>query len=449
MQLDMGLLRNVHTTNAGAAELFRSLYANQARYDHTAGRWYIWHAPVWSVDSDGGVRRLGIRLPKTLFRMLSEITDTDFSAKIGRWAASLESDAQQEAMLRIASVLKPIAITSSSWDADPDIMGCANGLLDLRTGLLRDGQPQDMITKSTGVTFDASATCPRWERFLDEVFAGNADTISFVRRAVGYSLTGHVNEQCLFLLFGTGCNGKSTFTTTLTSLLGDYAGNTPFNTFQAAQQDSATNDIAGLVGKRLVTSSETSEQRQLNEARIKAMTGEDPVSARLLYREYFQYTPTYHIWLSMNELPRVAGADDGIWRRIRLIPFAVNFLGREDRHLGAALHHELPGILNWALQGLAEWRQSELGMAAQVSEATSAYRSQSDLVRQFMKQYTTTVEGEWTRAAVLYSAFSKWCATQGTKPTSENSFGRRLSAMGYQPARDKRGRGYRGVRLCL
>jgi putative DNA primase/helicase len=306
-----------------------------------------------------------------------------------------------------------------------------------------------MLTKAVGYDFDPSAPCPRWIRFLDEVFAGDRDLIGFVQRAVGYSLTGDTREQCLFLCHGKGANGKSTMLSTLRTVLGDYSANTPFSTFELGDRAGNTNDLAALAGTRLVTAAETSEARRLNEARVKAVTGGDPVTARFLYTEYFTYVPTYKIWLSMNALPTVAGVDDGIWRRLRLIPFGVSFKGREDRTLEETLRAEVPGILAWAVDGCLDWqRRGDLLAPKAVTDATEAYRDESDIVGHFLGDATSKVgTDKGVKASDLYSAYTRWCLNMGEKPETATAFGRRLGDLGFEKKRAGVGMFYYGLSL--
>ena len=307
-----------------------------------------------------------------------------------------------------------------------------------------------MLTKSVWYDFDPSARCPRWLRFLDEVFKGDQDLVAFVQRAIGYSLTGDTREQCLFLCHGKGANGKSTMLSTLRAVLGDYAANTPFSTFELGDRSGNTNDLAALAGTRLVSAAETSEARRLNEARVKAVTGGDPVTARFLYTEFFEYVPTYKIWLSMNALPTVAGVDEGIWRRLRLIPFNVSFKGREDRTLEATLRVEAPGILAWAVDGCLQWQaKGDLGAPSAVLDATEAYRAESDVIGRFLEDRTASDPDprHGVRASDLYSAYSRWCLVMGEKAETATTFGRRLGDLGFEKKRAGAGMFYYGLRL--
>ena len=215
--------------------------------------------------------------------------------------------------------------------------------------------------------------------FLNEIFAPHADLVDFVQKAVGYSLTGDIREECLFLLNGTGRNGKGTFLGTLQAMLGDYAGTADFSTFIARGDDRGPrDDVANMRGKRIVVSQEVREGAPLAEALIKWLTGGDTVRARNLYERSVEWRPTYHLWFAVNRKPVINGTDTDIWSRIRLVPLSVTFDRREDKTLKAKLLEELPGILAWAVEGCLRWQRDGLGMCESVQAATSEYRAESD-----------------------------------------------------------------------
>ena len=203
-------------------------------------------------------------------------------------------------------------------DGNHMLLGCPNGIVDLTTGQCRPGRREDLVTKCIGIPYDANADCPRFLTFLDEIFDGDAELTGFIRRAFGYTLTGQTGEQVMFILHGTGANGKSVLVETLKTVMGKYANTTPFITFAEKNRSDSTNDLAALAGARMVVASESEETAGLNESRIKRLTGGDEVAARFLYNEFFGYVPTFKIWLSLNHKPRVTGTDEGIWRRLLL-----------------------------------------------------------------------------------------------------------------------------------
>ncbi|MBI1742941.1 hypothetical protein HYR54_07720 [Candidatus Acetothermia bacterium] len=275
--------------------------------------------------------------------------------------------------------------------------------------------------------------------------------VYYIHRALGYSLTADTTEQCLFLCYGTGANGKTVFLSALRHALGDYGINTPFETFEDVRNRTATNDVAALYRKRFVTSSETKERARLNEARIKAMTGCDPVTARFLYREYFTYTPSYKIWLAVNHKPGVADESYGFWRRIRLIPFKTQFPpDRADKQLSQTLSQEASGILSWAVQGCLNWQSKGLEPPQVVKDVTEEYRSETDLIGQFLVECCVVGGNAWCRASQLFNEFKSWCVRNGIDDESRGSattFGRRIVEHGFFKKHTKTGKVYEGLRL--
>jgi len=455
--VDADALNALHLTDSGNAEAMALLYGDRLRFAHlqpktrdVVGFWLVWSGHRWSPNSTGDIDRFALATVRARQDAARLIPSKDGPSNEAKWALGSESARRRRDLVALARAERPIATRFEEFDRDPWLLGCENGVLDLRTGDLRPGDPGDMLTKSVGYDFDPSAPCPRWLRFLDEVFGGDRDLIGFLQRAVGYSLTGDTREQCLFLCHGKGANGKSTMLSTLRAVLGDYSANTPFSTFELGDRAGNTNDLAALAGTRFVSAAETSEARRLNEARVKAVTGGDPVTARFLYTEFFEYVPTYKIWLSMNALPTVAGVDEGIWRRLRLIPFRVSFKGREDRTLEATLRAEVPGILAWAVDGCLQWQaMGDLGAPSAVLDATEAYRTESDVIGRFLEDRTheDADPRHGVRASDLYSAYSRWCLVMGEKAETATTFGRRLGDLGFEKKRAGAGMFYYGLRL--
>jgi putative DNA primase/helicase len=301
----------------------------------------------------------------------------------------------------------------------------------------------------TNVKFDPLAECPRWERFLSEVFAGDQELIDFIHRAVGYSLTGDTSEQCFFGCEGAGANGKSTFLEALRQVLGDYAANTPFSTLEWKGRSAIPNDVAALAGKRFIAALETNESVQLNEARIKQLTGSDPVTARYLYREHFTFTMEGKIWLAFNHRPVVRDDSDAYWRRVRPIPFPQQFKGkRADKHLPSKLKEEAPGILAWAVRGCLAWQQHGLGeLPEAVQEATDAYREESDPISEFIKERCRVDPDAQTTAAALWKAYTEWCNENGCSQLDRKGFATRLKERGFKQDRigHDRTRGWQGL----
>jgi len=442
-------LRSFHRTDAGNAEAFAFLYGDRFRYDHSRGKWLVWNGRFWAGDESGEADRASLDTARQRLMTAMLIQDTDDRKKMAEWSMHSESTHARRALLTSAQSIESLATVAADYDRNPFLLTVGNGTLDLRCGELRDFCPDDLITRATDVHYSESAECPRWLRFLDEVFAGDRQLINFVSRAVGYSLTGDTREQCLFILHGGGANGKSTFLETLLELVGSHAAITSFSTFLVHQNPGAPrNDVAKLHGARLVKSAESQKQAALDEATVKEVTGGDTISARSLYQEYFDYTPQFKIWLTTNHLPEIRGTDDAIWRRIHLIPFRQQFTGKSrDSRLRDKLERELSGILAWAVRGCLEWQRSGLGMASVVKAATLDYRRESDQVTRFLKERCIQQADAQASGHELYDAYSQWSSDRGEKPESNNNFAKSLAEHGIGKKRRQKGTVYMGVGL--
>jgi putative DNA primase/helicase len=444
------LLRTAHQNDAGNADCMELLYGNQIRYDHTREIFLLWNQRIWKQDQTAEMHRLARKVAKARYQAGADMpTDTEerqaAKKRFSAFAITSESARQVEQMIKSVRALAALATTINDWDSDPFLANAGEVTLDLNAGTARENRQADYITKTLGTEYDATAQAPRWLQFLDEVFADDKELIAFVQRAIGYALTGDIREQVIFLLYGGGANGKSVLLSILNRLLGDYAGSTPFDTFDSETSE-ARQDLAKLHGTRLVTVIETEEDRRLAEARVKSVTGGDLVTARKLYSESFDYKPQFKLWIAMNHKPRIHGTDRGIWRRIKLIPFTQNFEGRADDTLETKLVAELPGILNWALEGLRAWHAQGLGSCRAVDQATEEYRQESDIIGQWLEDRTIAGEGMHISADAAYKDFAAW---KGMVSKFENTtwFGRRMSERGHKSEKKGGKKVYLGLGL--
>ena len=432
-------------TDLGNAELLCGLHGHRLRHVRARRHWLVWRDGRWRVDETGEPQRAAKSVSAELVRRAAELEGEDRKAAV-KWALASQADGRIQAMLRLAESEPEIALPPTALDADPYLIGVGNGTLDLRTGELRDAAPDDLISLGTEVPFDPDAACPRWERFLLEVF-GDQELIGLMRRHAGYCLTGDVLEHVLFVFHGTGRNGKSTYVETAKRLLGDLATTAAFETFVRTRGGHGPrNDLARLHGARLVTASESGAGRRLDEATVKEITGGDTVAARFLYSEHFEFRPQFKLVLVTNNRPRVDGGDDAMWARMRLIPFTECFLGREDPELERTLEAELPGILRWAVEGCLEWQRDGLGTAGAVERATREYREDEDVLGAFLAERCEVGEGE-TPKRELREAYEDFCRELGEQPLAASHLGRQLTARGIA-AKDKPRRVYADVRLA-
>ena len=417
-------------TESGNAEFFSALYGDRYVFVSQRKKWFSFDNVHWVEDDHGAVLKM---LETVRFRekLALELKDNEKKKNIIKWAIASESRMRLEAALKLAQamLLKDFTL----FDYDPKLLCCKNGVVDLETGELRNATKDDWLCKSTNLDFCAEAKSERWLQFLSEVFNGDTELIDFIHRAVGYTLTGLTNEQCFFILYGVGANGKSVFLGILEKLLGDYGITTPSNTFKDKPNDSNSNDIARMVGARFVKSIEVKEGVRLNEERIKSLTGCDRVTARFLYNEYFEFNPRFKLWMAVNHKPIVHGTEDAIWRRIRLIPFEVTFPPeKQDKDLSSKLAKELSGILSWAVDGCLEWQKRGLEPVEKVIRETSLYREESDLIVQFLAERTSHKSGGKVKASDLYQEYKYWCQKRGENYLNNTQFGNRMKEKGFK-----------------
>ncbi len=444
-------LINYNCTDAGNAELFRDLVGKDYRYVPELGKWLKFDGVHWIEANE-----------KTKLQMLAVIrrrcdaanhalllNDNDRRAKIIKHSLASENDNKLRSALAIAQCMLTKAFTE--FDKDPFLLCCSNGVIDLRLDGdgFRKARPEDYLHRCINVKFDPYAECPRWIKFQNEITGNDESMIKFKQKAYGYTLTGNTSEQCLFLCWGGGSNGKSTELGILESLLGEYALSTPANTFKEHYgNDSIPNDIARMAGMRMVKTIEIKEHVRLNEERIKALTGGDKISARFLHKEFFDYCPEYKLWLATNHKPIIRGTDDAIWRRIRLIPFEVKFTDdKKDPELPNILQTELPGILLWALEGCQIWQRERLKPPDRVKDATQGYRNESDIVGRFLSECIVRKDGIKVKAKELYEAYQKWCEDSGEYSVKQREFGLKLTEKGYDKERMTAGNYYIGIGL--
>lgn len=347
---DRPLVEKYYLTDAGNGKRFTARFKHQFKHSTALG-WLRWNGYKWERNADVLVMDAARHTAKMIFEEARDASE-DKTKAIAKWAISSQNRSRLDAMLYLASSEEGIRARPEDFDTDHFALNCRNGVIDLRSGEFSDSRSERLLSKSVNADFNLYANCPRWISFLDRIMAGNSNLIGFLQRAVGYSLTGSTIEQCFFLNYGTGANGKSVFLETMRGLLADYAAAAEFSAFLATQSENVRNDIAALSGARFVSANESGADRRLSESIIKALTGGDTISARFLFKEYFEFRPQFKVWMATNHKPIILDTDNAIWRRVKLIPFDVTIPEEErDPRLVEKLREEYPGILNWAVQG--------------------------------------------------------------------------------------------------
>lgn len=445
-------INELNLTDLGNAETIVLLFSDRLRYDNQMGKWLIYHKHYWKVDREGEIKKFASLAMRKRLQHSSRIQDQEKRGKLARWALRSESRQSINSMIELAQFQKPISALTNDFDKDDFLLGCQNGVINLKTGKLLQGRPEMMISKSANVSFNSSAKCDRWLKFLNEIFANDSEMVEAAQRYVGYSLTGNTNEQVMFILYGSGSNGKSTFLDVILKVMGDYGANTPFTTFESTQFDGSKipNDIAKLSGKRFVWSSEIKDRAKINEGRIKALTGGDPITARFLHKEYFTFTAGFKIWFSVNHKPVVNDNSFAFWRRIRLIPFEMKFEGEnKDENLKDKLFSEIPGILKWAIAGCLNWQKFGLPFPEKIESATKEYQAESDTISQFLDDCTIRIEGQSVEAGILYESYKNWANKNNEHALTANRFGRKMSEFGLQKGKDGETRRFMYLNLAI
>jgi putative DNA primase/helicase len=290
----------------------------------------------------------------------------------------------------------------------------------------------DHLAKRTVAPFEPNATCPLWEAFLKKIMAGDEALVAFLRRAAGYALTGEVSEHALFFLYGRGRNGKSTYLNTLQYALGDYAITVNAELLTAKSQEEHPTGVADLQGRRFVATVEVEDGKRMAEALVKKLTGGERIRARRMRQDYYEFDPTHKLLMAANHKPTVRGTDDGIWRRIKLIPFRVQIPDDEvDRSLPIKLRDEAPGILAWAVRGCLEWQAGGLNEPSAVAEATADYRAEMDILADFLSERCLVDPSVRVKAGELYRVYGEWCKDTGSHTVSMNKFGRLMTERGF------------------
>ena len=335
-----------------------------------------------------------------------------------------------------------------SFDSDQLILNVANGTIDLRTGKLRPHDHSDLITKVVPVTYNPDATCPTFTQFLSQALKGDVDLISYVQKAVGYSLTGMMGEQVFFFPFGPSNSGKSTFVNLMRDMLGDYGLHTPTETLMAKQHEGNTADLARLQGARMVTAVEVNWNRQIDEARVKALTGGDPITARHLYQGFFQFQPVCKIWLVANDLPGVRGTAEAFWRRVHLIPFDVVIpVAERDQTLVQRLKSEAEGILAWAVRGSLAWQREGLSAPDAIRQGLKHWQNKADHVTRFCNEELIRDHGNFLTSHDLNQHYRSWCERHGEHPLDARKLKAALEGQDLTYKRTNRGSVWSGLKL--
>lgn len=433
-------------TDVGNARRLVAEFGDDIRYMHPRGCWLAWDSKRWAWDERDLVELHAKQTVAGLFCEIGNISNqTERNALISH-AMKSEGAARIRAMVQLARSEPGIAVLPNELDADDWVLNVDNGVLDLRTGTLRPHDRGALLTKLAPVVFDPTAQAPVWNSFVNTVFKNDGDLISYVQRVSGYSLTGCVSAQILVFFYGLGANGKTTYLETLAGVMGDYATQAAPNLLLEKKNDSHPTEIADLMGRRLVMSTEVDQGRKLSEALVKQLTGGDKLKGRFMGKDFFEFRPTHKLFLAANHKPVVHGNDEGIWRRINLVPFNVVIpKAQRDPNLMTKLAAERAGILNWLLRGCLDWQRSGFATSKAVEDATLGYRQEMDRMAGFLRD--CCVLGPYAaKAADLYQAYLGWCARNVEAAVQQRTFGLMLGERGFEGTKLHGLAGWKGLR---
>ncbi len=439
-------------TDTGNAECFAVECGDRYSYNKTNKSWYQWDEVAWKEDKTDGINTAILSTIRNRQQVIATYETNELSdkARYFNYLVKCEDVRNRKNIKQAAEWLPEFATTIDQYDKDIHLAATQNGTLDLNDCSFRESEQEDYLTKQLGTSYDESADCPRFRRFLSEVFDKDDELIEYMQKVIGYCLTGEISEQKMFILYGFGKNGKSVLLNIIQAMLGDYAGTASFKTFDADKQSEQTNDLAMLKGRRFVAMSESAADRRINEPLIKQVTGGDKISCRFLRKEFFEYVPQFKLFLATNHKPVITQSDFGIWRRIVLIPFTQNFDKREEAGLKEKLLDELPGILNWAIEGLRKWQEEGLNnLPTAVIDATTKYKEDSDTVGQWLEQKITKTPTASIKSSDAYKSYKDWTEVNGYYHVSAKTFKSSLEERGFILSKQKDANYYLGMMLSF
>jgi putative DNA primase/helicase len=417
---------------------FADQHADDLRFVAKWGQWFSWTGAHWRADDT----------LDAYDKVRATCREVALGCNKGRIATAIASAKTVASVERLAKADRRLAATVEQWDADPWLLNTPSGVVDLRAGRMRAHRADDYMTKITAA--GPGGDCPAFRAFLDRITGSDAELVAYHQRALGYALTGDIREHALFFGYGTGANGKSVELSTVAGIFNTYHRTAPIETFTASNTDRHPTDLAMLQGARLVTANETEEGRRWAESRIKQLTGGDPVSARFMRQDFFEFRPTFKLIIAGNHKPSLRTVDEAIRRRFHLIPFSVTIPADErDGELTEKLKEEWPGILAWLIKGCLEWQREGLRPPRAVLEATEAYLSAEDSLAAWVDERCDRAPQAWSSLSALFASWSDWAVKAGEVADSQKRFSQKLEARGFQLHKRNIGQGFYGLLIRL
>lgn len=414
----------------------------------TATGWMVYDGRRWNRETGATkARDFANEVARSIIDECEHINNDKAVEARAAWAKQSGTNGRIKSMLESAQ--PDLSALISEFDTQEDLMCLENGVLNLRSGTVAPHKPEDMISLLAGTSFDMDnpQACPLWEKFLDDVMCGDASMVRFLQRAIGYSMFATAKEQVAFFLTGdeehkkqNGSNGKSLFLSVLQAVMGEYATTVTRTLIVEKNHEGVSNDVAKLKGKRIAFGSEFKRKDVIAAEQFKRLTGDENVEARFLHKEFFEFLNLATLWFATNYLPLVSDQDDGVWRRMVIVPFKAKFWPKEtcpaggkvkDNTLKERLMKELPGIMQWCVEGaMAYAAEGRLEIPMQLLAQKEAKQVEFDPLRDFMEACVDLNEEATTPAAYLRKAYENFCALNGMEPMSVTAFGRRLNEEG-------------------
>lgn len=406
------------------------------RWCEARGQWLAWDGKAWRWDETGSVESLA----KRTVRRLREVAEVKEHPLISDFALKSEALPRLRAMIELMRTEPGVPVSMDQLDADDWLLNCRNGTVDLRTGTVFPHSKDRLLSRMAEASFVPGAQCARWLQFLDYIMGGDQSRVNLLQRGVGASACG-APWQYLIFLYGSGANGKSVFLEVVSRILASYAGEAAQGLLLQKKNEAHPTEVADLMGKRFVTSEEVDQSSVLDEGRVKRLTSGRPIKARFMREDLFEFRPTHKLWIAINHKPRVRGQDEGIWRRIKLVPFEVQIPPAERRDFEEVVKEflqERDGILGWIVQGCLEWQRDGLGASEAVEAAHEQYRHGMDDFGQFLEECVAAAPEAIAaickvKSSDLYGAYTQWCEAGGVrKPMTQTSFSLRMTERGYR-----------------
>ena len=400
-------------TDMANARRFARLHGHDVRFTAQRG-WLAWDAQRWAPDEKGvRVQQLAKNTALGVFDEIKYAADRKAMVKHAQWS---QSNIAINAMISLVRSEPGILASLDTFDADPMLLNVANGTLNLRDGTLGPHRPEDLITRLANVSYDPAADHVLWDEFVNHLTGGDEELYRYLRRLTGYLLTGLATEQVLHFFYGLGANGKTVFCEIIQALLGDYAIVVSPELVMQRRHSGIPNDVARLRGVRVAMMNETSQGSRFDEAKLKDLTGGDMLTGRFMRQEFFDFSPTHKLVIRGNHKPVLTGTDEGIWRRLRLVPFAVTIPpDQQDRQLVQNMRAELPGILRWAVHGCLEWQQDGLKPPAIITDAVLQYREESDTLGHFISERCQERKLGQITSSAFFSAYKSYAEEAGER----------------------------------